>query len=366
MEERAVMKRYTAQRRSLSTWTGMAIGFRAFYAVMVDGGELFGSAWLAMLMSVLGAVPVGLALKMLRSAAPERTAVAALEEAAGTWGKRLIGLALFAILTYDAGAVVSLMSSTAKYVAMPEANRNLVKLATAAAAVAASLMGTRACADASVLWRRLAAALIVVLVLMQARYFRISWLTPVLGPGIGEVAKNALPAAGIYAFTAAGWLMLEPEHDRTGGAMIRCILFSGLIAAALSLLLGTLIPGMTEAPATRSFRIGRLLTNDRAGLTLEMPYVVLLYSGMLTMLVFELCASANALHMVLNGVEWKACAWTAGGAAFLLSVGRWTDREALKMLSAWYYPVIALPVCLAGLAAWNRSRRKKVQNEENQ
>ena len=365
MEAGKIMKQCCAQRRSLSTWTGMAIGFRAFYAVMVDGGELFGSAYLAMLLGLLGAAPVGWALKILRRSAPEKTGAAVLRDAAGTWGRRLIGLTLFAVLTYDTGAVISLMSSTAKYVAMPEANRNLVKLATAAAAVAAALMGVRACADASVLWRRLAAALMVILVLTQARYFRVSWLTPILGPGIGEVVKNALPAAGIYAFAAAGWLMLEPEHDRTGGAMLRCMLCSGLIAALLSLMLGMLIPGMQEEPATRSFRIGRLLTNDRAGLTLEMPYVVLLYSGMLTMLIFELCAAANALHMALEGVGWKGCAWTAGGAAFFLSAGEWTGRETLTKLSAWYYPVIALPVCLTALAAWNRSGRKEVQNEES-
>ena len=113
------MNGQTAQRRSMSAWTGMAIGFRAFYAVIVDGGELFGSAWLAMLAGVLGAVPVGMALKMMRRAEPEKSAAAALEGAAGSWGRRLIGLGFFIILTYDAGAVISLMSSTAKYVAMP-------------------------------------------------------------------------------------------------------------------------------------------------------------------------------------------------------------------------------------------------------
>ena len=117
-----MMSKRTVQRRSLCTWTGMAIGFRAFYAVIVDGGQLYGSAWLAMLAGLIGAVPTVLALKALRCATPERQAAEALNGLAWRLGKRLIALALFVVLIYDAGAVISLMSSTAKYVAMPEAN----------------------------------------------------------------------------------------------------------------------------------------------------------------------------------------------------------------------------------------------------
>jgi len=353
----------TVQRRSLCTWTGMAIGFRAFYAVMVDGGQLYGSAWLAMLAGLIGAVPTVLSLKALRCAMPEQDAEKALNGLLGRQGKRLIALIIFVVLIYDTGAVISLMSSTAKYVAMPEANRNLIKFATALTATAASMMGAAASANAAVLWRRLAAALIVILIGTQLRYFRASWLAPVLGPGVAEIGKNALPAAGIFSFAAAGWLMLEPAHDKQGWALLKCTLGSGMIAVLLSVLLCMLIPGMIDEPAARGFRIGRLLANDRAGLTLEMPYVVLLYSGMLTMLVFEMCASANALHMILPGIGWKACGLTAGILAFSLSVSSWTDREQMVKAAAGYYPLIAVPFCAAGLTAWNRMKRRKVPNE---
>jgi len=182
----------TVQRRSLCTWTGMAIGFRAFYAVMVDGGQLYGSAWLAMLAGLIGAVPTVLSLKALRCAMPEQDAEKALNGLLGRQGKRLIALIIFVVLIYDTGAVISLMSSTAKYVAMPEANRNLIKFATALTATAASMMGAAASANAAVLWRRLAAALIVILIGTQLRYFRASWLAPVLGPGVAEIGKNVI------------------------------------------------------------------------------------------------------------------------------------------------------------------------------
>ncbi len=353
-----MMGRMTAQRRSLCTWIGMAIGFRLFCAVIVDGGQLFGSAWLAMLMGLLLSIPAAAALIPVRRLRPELEGPEALRSAAGSMGMKLAGLILTVVLVYDAGALITLMTSTAKYVAMPEANRNAVKAVTAAAAVTASLMGASAAADAAVLWRRLAAALIAVLVITQAKYFRGAFLTPVLGPGVGEILKNALPAAGMLAFAAAGWLMLEPEHDQAGTAVLKSAVISGLTAAALALCMSMLVPGMPDEPSTRSFRIGRLLANGRAGLTLEMPYVILIYSGMLTALVFEVTAAARAAGIILPGVTAGKRVCLTGAAALGLSLSRWSEREVLRQVSMWYYPLIAAPFVLIGLSALAQMRRR--------
>ena len=347
----------TVQRRSLCTWAAMAAGFRTFYAVIIDGRQLFGSAWISVLAAVLLFAPVGGALIAMRKMDPSHLPEEALEAAGGRWGRRLVGVMFAVVLIYDAGAVVSLMSGTAKYVAMPEANRILIRAVTAAAATVAVLMGAAAAAGAAVLWRRLTAVLIVLLIGTQMRYFRPEWLSPLFGPGIAEIGKNAIPAAGMLTLSAGGWLMLEPEHDRKGSALLRCIVRSGLIASALSLMFGMLVPGMLEETPTRSFRIGRLLANDRAGLTLEMPYVVLLYSGMYTMLVFELAASVKAIGLIFPRMNIKWTSVTVGFAAFLLSVSPWAERDVLRVISVWYYPLIALPLCLMGAAAWIRRRK---------
>lgn len=360
-----MMGRMTAQRRSLCTWMGMAIGFRAFWAVAVDGGQLFGSTWLAMLIGLLLSLPAAAALISVRRLRPELDGIDALKTAAGGTGVKFAGLILTIVLVYDAGAVITLMTSTAKYVAMPEANRNMLKAVTVAAAVTASLMGASAAADAAVLWKRLAAALIAVLVLTQAKYFRGAFLTPVLGPGVGEIMKNAIPAAGMFAFAAAGWLMLEPQHDRTGTAVLKCALKSGLFAAALALCMSMLIPGMPDEPPTRSFRIGRLLANDRAGLTLEMPYVILIYSGMLTALVFEVTAAARAAEIILPDMSAGKRVCLIGVAALGLSLSRWSEREVLMKVAMWYYPLIAAPFVLIGLRAWAKMRKHGAKGDES-
>lgn len=347
----------TVQRRSLCTWTGMAVGFRSFCAVTIDGGQLYGSAWISVLIGLLLAAPCAAALIALRPNGGKNMPEAALRQTASDWGTKLFAAVLMLALIYDAGAVISLMSSTARYVAMPETNRLLMRAVTAAAVVVISMLGASAAANAAVMWRRLLAVLILLLILTQMKFFRFSWITPLLGPGAEELFLNALPAAGMFSFSAAGWLMLEPEHDQEGTAILKCVLLSGLVAASLSLMIGMLVPGMEQEPPTRSFRIGRLLANDRAGLTLEMPYIILLYSGMLTMLVFELTAAARTAQIVFGRMEGKSAALMTGSLAFLLSVSRLTEREMLRQISLWYYPVIAAPVLLIGLTAW--MKRKK-------
>ena len=89
-----------------------------------------------------------------------------------------------------------------------------------------------------------------------------------------------------------------------------------------------------------------------------MPYVVLLYSGAFPMLVFELTASVRALRLVIPGINARICAGITGAAAFALSVSRWTEREMASAVSGWYYPLIGAPVCLIGLLAWIRMKKK--------
>ncbi len=352
----------TAQRRSVCTLTGMAIGFRAFLAVALDGGELYGSGWIVLTAGMVLSIPVAAALMIIRRLFPHEEAAGALSGAGGRIGVRLTGTALFLILVCDAGSVLQMMSTAARYVAAPESNRNIIKLVTALTAAAAAALGPCAAAGAAVLWRRLAAVLIVLLILVQAPYFRPGWLTPVLGPGIPVLMRGALPAAGIFSLTAAGWLMLEREHDPDGKAMLRTLMKSGAVTAALATVLAMLVPGMADAPTGRAFRLGRLLANDRAGLTLELPYVILLYSGMLTMLVFEVTAAARAIGMALPALNSRMGAMAAGGLAFCLSVSDLARQEKAALLSVWYYPVILSAFVLLACNAVIRKKMRKAGN----
>lgn len=345
------------QQRSLCTWTGIAIGFRVFFAVMVDGAQLFSGGWIAVLMAGALALPIMLALKMMRCAYPDKRAVQAFESASGVWVGKISMLLLFLVLIYDCAAVLRLMSGTAKYVAMPEGNGMIIMAVTMLTAVLAALPGVRAAANAAVLWKKLMLVLIGMLIVFQLRYFQGAWLFPILGRGIKQLARESIPPAGIFCFAAGGWLMMEPQHDQKGQAMMKNLLTTALSTAAIALLFAMLIPGMLQEPPVRSFRIGRLLMNDRSGLSLEMPYVVLIYAGMLTMLIFELNAAAAAMNLCIKPLKRKVCLIAAGLIAFSAAAGGIAERQVLRTVSMWYYPLLAAPIVFAGIRAWIGRRK---------
>ncbi len=348
-----------AQRRSICTWTGIAVGFRAFYALTVDGAQMFSGGWIAVLLSGLLALPVMLALREIRRAYPNESAVQAFRNTAGTWLSRLTAAVLFAVLTYDSAAVLRLMNSTAKYVAIPEGNRIVIMGVTALAGTAAVLLGTSAAANAAVLWKKLMPVLIGILIVTQMRHFQGAWLFPILGAGGKVLLTESVPAAGIFCFAVCGWLMMEPQHDQNGAAMPKMLMHTVLMTAVIVLLFAMLLPGMLSEPPGRGFRIGRLLMNDRSGLSLEMPYVVLIYGGMLCMLIFELSASAAALNLCIGRLKRNVCVIAAGAVSLAAAAGGAAEREILRSLSPWYYPLIAVPFVIAGVRAFICMRRKK-------
>ena len=355
MDEKALTGKKMRQS-SVCTLAGMAIGFRTFYAVVIDGGHLYGSGWLAILLAMIVSLPVSLLILFLNRKKPQLHPAEIIRESTGNIGCALIGLILACVLVYDAGAVLRIITGMVKYVALQETGNVPIAAVTAVSATAALLMGPDAIADSSVLWKRLAVVLVGVLIVSQIPYFRAAWLTPVLGQGMDELIDSALPAAGMLSFIAGGWLMTDTGKEKKETALLRTGVYAGLSSCVLAALCGMLVPGLTDEPVGRSFRLGRLLANARAGLSLELPYVVLLYSGMVTVLLFELAAAAKAITIAIPAIKGNVGALSAGAGAFMVSVSGVAEREMASMLSKWYFPAVGVSLLLVGLCAVARGR----------
>lgn len=357
--------RTVIQRREICAFTGMAVGFRAFYAVFVDGRGLMNSGWLAVLAGLILALPAVCLLIPIRKGNPSLPPAEEMEHAAGKWSVRALGIILFALLTYDAAASVRILAGTVRYVAMPEGNSTVIMAVTAFVIVLAALRGPAASAGAAILWRKTAGIVAAILVLLQITQLRVSRLTPVLGPGMDEILIGAFPAAGILSFVPAGWLMLNPEQDAKGTAMLKTLLITGVCTAVMTAVFSMLTPVMPDEPTARSFRLGRLLANDRAGLSPEMLYVILLYGGMLTMLLFEMTAAVFSLGLACPGVKIGVRVPIAGAIMLGLAVSGAAEREIIERAAVWYYPAAALPFVLIGAGAMIRNfgRRKESRGE---
>lgn len=361
MEATAVSENRSAQKKEVCALVGVAAGFRAFYEVTVDDGQLMNGAWISILLGMILALPTALSLAAIRRYRPEAETDSVVRELVGSGGLKALAATYLSVMVYDAGASLRIMASAAKYVAMPEENRALIMLTTAAAAGICVGLGARATAGGALLWRKLALILLATLAVTQLPYYRTGWLTPILGPGTKVLLDGAIPTAGMFCFPAAAWLLMSPEHDREGKAMLYTLLRSGLVCAASAVLFCMLVPSVLSGDQFRTVRLGRLLLNGRGGLSLEMPYVVLLYGGFLTMLLFELTVGAHVLRAFAPKLSQKWRTGIVSGAAFLIAVCGGAEQAAVARLSAWYYPLLAAPAAILGTIAWLRMRRMRTK-----
>lgn len=349
----------TAGRREIGTLTGMAIGFRAFLAAVLDGSGLMNSTWLALLTGGALALPAVGAMALVRRFRPKEEGGQAICSTVGRRAAACLYALWLVLLIYDGAASLRLLCSTVRYVAMPESNRVLIMLAAASASTAAVALGTDAAAGGAVLWKKLMAVLIVLIVLAQARYFRPAWITPVLGPGGAALLKGAVPLGGIFSMAACGWLMMEPDQDEKGGALVSTVGISMLTAAALAAAFAMITPLMQQEPELRSFRLGRLLGNARSGLSLELPYVTLLFGGMLTMLTYELAAAVRVLELLAPRIKRRWCAAASGLLILALASAGLAEREYATAAALFYYPLAAAPALTAGICALILMIRRK-------
>ena len=192
------------QRREICVLTGMALIFRAVYAVMVEEGELMNAGVPAALLALLLSLPAAAFLIPLRRRTPGCPADEAVRQAVGRGGARLLGGVLFCLLSYDAAVSLRILAGAVRYVAMPESGLSGIMAAAAVAVALAAGRGEAAAAGVAVLWRRAAVILAVLLVIVQLPQMNGAYLTPVLGPGLEEIWKGSLPVAGIFCFSVAG------------------------------------------------------------------------------------------------------------------------------------------------------------------
>ncbi len=341
----------TAHRRGICVLCGMAIGFRLFFTVVVSGNKLLNSGWISILLGCILALPAALLLMLMRRKNRTLPAETVVKKGVGIWGSRLFGIVLFAVMSYETAATAQIFCDTARHVALSGISPLALVAVTLIAAMLAVSNGTDAVAGAGILWSKLATILLLLLLVIQVPYYRPAFLTPILGPGLQSLAEGALPIAGIFSFVVAAWMMLRPERDNQGTAMLRTVLITCVVSVIATIVCAMLLPTIVYKSNALMYCPEHLLITDRAGLSLEMIYVILFYGGLMTTVLFELCAAARALKMVFPMARDTLCTIFSGIVPFIFSALRLTDTDMVEKVSMWYYPLIVIPVVIISLAS---------------
>ena len=285
-----------------------AASARLFLGLVVDAPVTRNGAWLSALLGGLLAAPWVFCVCRYR---PRHAAL-------------LAPLAALALL--DAASVLSAVTRSAGYLALDRSPMLALLLPTGAAALWCVWRNGDAVGFGAMLWARIAPALLLVVVLLQGRYFRPCWLCPALGEGWPSILEGGVRSAGWIAASCAV-LALPDEADKR--AFPHGI---ALIASAISALLIALDLMMHPTPLHGGGwldRLDALLCNGRAPLYLQLPMIALWFAGLMHLLACELFAAAALGQRLLPRLDGRLCALIAVAAALALS-----RASALPLLSS--------------------------------
>lgn len=297
-----------------------AVAARVLLGLAVDMPATRNGAWLSALIGALLAAPWLLCLRYVRR------------------DSRLLRLGLGLVSALDAGAVLAALTRSAGYLALDRASPALLLIPAGLALLWCVWKNGDAIGYAGMIWSRLALAGLAIVAVMQARYFRPQWLTPVLGEGWDAILDGGVRTAGWIVAASAILMICEEDGPRLG------VLAGVGAAAALIALAGMLTP--TRTSGSWIIRLDDLLCNGRAPLYLQLPMIALWFAGLMHLLACQ-CFAAAALLERLTGLDGRLCGALAAVSAAVVS-----RLDALPALSAWIagYGFLAAAILTAAAA----------------
>lgn len=331
----------TIDKKSAAALGVIGVGFKLCYALIIDTPRLTGAFALTHLAGALGFLPALLSLGLLERQYPGAEPEELLARAGGRAGRGAYYVLLSLFLLVSATLSAAELIDVATYIALSGQGKNWLNVATVAAVCACALCGCRAVAGASRVRVLLLPLLLLLIVAVQYHSFVPRWLLPLLADGPKVIGREAVALAGVNMLLVPIWMLCGSW--RTAACTYGKVT---LFTLTVALFYGMLAPTMPFAQHTRFFRLDTLLSNGRTSLSLQLPHMIVVYTGLLTGACFCLSMSARLLGRCFPRV--KEQRFVLAGAACVLGL-LYTPVAAQE--NAWLIRAVSYPAQLAPLWA---------------
>ena len=293
----------------------VSVAARLFIGLAVDAPTTHNGIWLCALIGGLLAVPWLLCMSHVRMALP------------------LCG-ALAAFALWDASRVFAMLSRSAGYLALDRAPTWVLLVPAGLTALWSVTRNGDAVGYGAMVWLRIAPALLLLVALLQVRFFRTEWLRPWLGEGRTSIWEGSVRSAG-WIVAASAVLCAADERSDSRSAL-PAITASEAIAAGLMILRLMMTPTQLLGDNWLN-RLDSLLCNGFAPLYLQLPMIVLWFAGLMHLIVCEVFSSAALVQRLLPSVDGRLCAAILTGIALILS-----RTHGSETISPWSFSVVCV------------------------
>lgn len=344
----------TIEKKSAAALGLIGVGFQLCYALLIDTPRLTGGLAVTLLCGALGFLPALAALFLLEKQYPHRDPEEVLLLAGGEVGRRLYYLLLALYLLVGAAMSAAALIDVATYIALSSLNRTWLHLATMASVCLCALCGCRAVAGVSRLRLFYLPLILLVIALVQYRSLVPRWLFPLLGDGAQAILREAVSLSGVSMLLIPLWLL-----SGSARSVAACHLKVTLFALIVALVYGMLTPAMPFAQHTRFFRLDTLLSNGRTSLSLQLPHMLVMYTGLLTGACYCLSMAARLLNRCFPAVQERWFVVLGALCVLGLLYTSLTSQENAWLVRALAWPAQLLPLWIMTLAGVLRRRRPR-------
>ncbi|MDO4866555.1 MAG: hypothetical protein Q4C10_08330 [Clostridia bacterium] len=304
-----------------------AVTARLFLSLTLDSPTTHNGAWLSALLAGAAAVPLVLLLGCGKSHSAHQVS-------------RITMIAFMMAAVLDASEAMRCVTRSAGFLALDDTRPLFLLLPVALAMLWCVGKNGDAIGFAASVWIRVFPLLLAVVVLMQARHLRLSWVFPLLGSGLGAIGAGAMRAAGGAAALCGALLFTEGDKEprRTAGVL-------AIAAAVAALLIGfqlMMLPTRSAASLSWIDRLDGLITNGRAPLYLQLPMMVLWFAALFHLLAWDCFLSGALLQRCVPGLNGRLCVLIAVLTASLLT----GVVESLGPLYDWRWTILLAAAAL--------------------
>lgn len=342
-----------------------AVGARLFTGLFLDMPWLYNASWISALVAALACAPLGLLADRFLRASEERTMAEALEKSSGKALTRGACAALGLLSIYEAAVVARVLCNTVRHVALSEASAISLLAPLLIAVTVAACYNGEAIGGAARVWIKCVPVLLLIVIWIQAKSYRLGWLFPLLGPGADVLATGAVGASGWLSMGTLVWLCVEKEEDRPlpRAPLLGAMLDAAALGAVLLALMALMAPPSVRADLTRTFQLDKLLANGRIPQGAQLPLIILWYNSLLFALVTGVFVAAKLAQIALPALDGRIALLISGVAVGAVAMLGWAEQGPAAAVSEWIFPavgalmfVLLLPPALKGGKPCARSR----------
>jgi len=346
--------------------TQVAVSARLFFLTVSESPEVMNAGWLMIIFGAILALPSAIIAYWLmkKYGSPVENGI---RRTFGKTGLKCMLVLSLILFTLETVSLIKILSDTAAYSVYYRIQTWMLILITAVCVIYASLKGGNGIGGAAQIWRRIFPFLILPAVILQKDSIHLRYLTPVFGPGVSIILKNAVHAAVYFSMIPLSFIIETGYSVQSAGSTNEakpCSILSRytlcmITVICLVILHSSVFPALPLSGKGNSDYTDIMISNGRIYRSAQLPILIMWFASAFLSCAYMLYSAGRMLGKLFESENGTYVLIPGGIAVMLAFIGHNGYIKGVSVCLAAAICVLWLLMPVFGFII-TRIRRKKV------